>query len=804
MSSFVGWLIEWNANISCKEKGIVFDEDESGNCKAFSFPNKDKQYDIPAKLRKIKIRRMPDELAKFRLELGMHTWQQQGDTDTQTVLADICRKLDGKGIDPIAGLSVFTKEDPTGPKRENHKSEKKVHHSKSPKTPCKSDYEDDEEDEEDEVEEEEEEEDDDEEDEVEDEDENDNDEEDEDDAEDEEDEDDVEDEDDDDAEDDDEDEDNDQEEEEDSAGGVVEDESKVEVKVFIVSLKELRGFSFPRNSALKSILLRLKKDYKCKEIKLSYMDEEGDALVIRNKTDFDYALSKHECSESIARTGASLRLVGDFPVPETAAKKGSQSASPLRRTIESRQSVSPRQIKPSATDIYERDEDEIKTEYFRDFRSPTKEINALNRSGAPPPSASPFTPKSSTRKTQDNSDSFKSLGEITWQRGEVIGAGSFGQVYSGLDLSTGVMIAVKEVNLGGGRRQREQAYALQQEIKILGALDHPHIIKYLGAEYSKSTLRIFLELATEGSIKDIVTKFGPLSEPLLRRYTTHVVLGLGFLHNKGFIHRDIKPSNLLLDKGIVKLADFGCSTSQSLGDDGVSSEGAHGTVIGTTVYMSPEVMRGNTDDFEATDEHASKGYGRKADVWSLGVTLCEMATGTPPYRNAAAAIYSVMVGKEFPKLPDHMSVEAHQFLGRCLVTEPSKRAGCKELEAMAFCAPQSAQDVRLAASYGTHRTAASTLRFHPSDGDLFELDSPHTDSCAKGFEGLEEDLDTRLGQRRNSDSGRSTGDRYEAQTDYAEAGRPSVRSKDSMNRLGSDDDADVIDELDAEDEELFN
>jgi serine/threonine protein kinase len=88
------------------------------------------------------------------------------------------------------------------------------------------------------------------------------------------------------------------------------------------------------------------------------------------------------------------------------------------------------------------------------------------------------------------------------------------------------------------------------------------------AEYAKDTLRIFLELASEGSVKDALNEFGAFPESLLRRYSIDIVRGLRFLHSKGFIHRDIKPSNLLIDKSVVKLADFGCSTTFSLTADG--------------------------------------------------------------------------------------------------------------------------------------------------------------------------------------------------------------------------------------------
>jgi serine/threonine protein kinase len=105
------------------------------------------------------------------------------------------------------------------------------------------------------------------------------------------------------------------------------------------------------------------------------------------------------------------------------------------------------------------------------------------------------------------------------------------------------------------------------------------------AECTKDTLRIFLELAADGSVKDILDAFGKfglitalpsiresngmtlggLAEPVLRRYTHNMLAGLSFLHSKGYIHRDIKPSNLLIDHNVVKLADFGCTTSVRTG-----------------------------------------------------------------------------------------------------------------------------------------------------------------------------------------------------------------------------------------------
>lgn len=243
------------------------------------------------------------------------------------------------------------------------------------------------------------------------------------------------------------------------------------------------------------------------------------------------------------------------------------------------------------------------------------------------------------------------------------------------------------------------------------------------AEYTTDTLRIFLELASEGSVKDALNVFGPFPEPLLRIYVADVVNGLSFLHSKGYIHRDIKPSNLLIDKGRVKLADFGCSTTFLLNEDGNTSVNDHGTVVGTTIYMSPQVMRGGAA--EDVDE-APEGYGRKADVWSLGVTLVEMASGKPPYRNAAAAIYSVCVTKDYPKFGEGMSPEAYHFLDRCLVEETRYRADCKELLAESFVTERLCDRPQLTAHAALNdddRKMSSTLFFAPNED--FTLSSDH-------------------------------------------------------------------------------
>ena len=159
-----------------------------------------------------------------------------------------------------------------------------------------------------------------------------------------------------------------------------------------------------------------------------------------------------------------------------------------------------------------------------------------------------------------------------WQKGEVLGSGSFGTVYKALSLATGDTFAVKEVKLpkrrrrrssGGGRENGRLMRAVQQlegEISLLSGLSHPHIVRFLGTERTAKNLYILLEFCSEGSVGALIKQFGGFSEAIARRYTQQIIFGLAYLHGEGIMHRDLKPSNILLDKGgVVKLADFGCS-----------------------------------------------------------------------------------------------------------------------------------------------------------------------------------------------------------------------------------------------------
>lgn len=198
---------------------------------------------------------------------------------------------------------------------------------------------------------------------------------------------------------------------------------------------------------------------------------------------------------------------------------------------------------------------------------------------------------------------------IRWRRGQLIGEGTFGKVYKGLNENTGELLAVKQLYLAD--TDESDVEDIQEEINVICNLSHPNIVNYLGTTITDRHLFILLEYVPGGSIAGMLSQFGAFSEDLIRRFSYQILLGLEYLHNKLIVHRDIKGSNILVtDGGVAKLSDFGCS-KQLAGMRTMSVEGSAKVLKGSVPWMAPEVIK-------------QCGYGRSSDIWSFGATVIEM------------------------------------------------------------------------------------------------------------------------------------------------------------------------------------
>ncbi|XP_068932351.1 mitogen-activated protein kinase kinase kinase 3 isoform X1 [Petaurus breviceps papuanus] len=257
---------------------------------------------------------------------------------------------------------------------------------------------------------------------------------------------------------------------------------------------------------------------------------------------------------------------------------------------------------------------------------------------------------------------------INWRRGKLLGQGAFGRVYLCYDVDTGRELASKQVQFDPDSPETsKEVSALECEIQLLKNLQHDRIVQYYGClrDRSEKTLTIFMEYMPGGSVKDQLKAYGALTESVTRKYTRQILEGVSYLHSNMIVHRDIKGANILRDSaGNVKLGDFGAS--KRLQTICMSGTGIR-SVTGTPYWMSPEVISG-------------EGYGRKADVWSLGCTVVEMLTEKPPWAEyeAMAAIFKIATQPTNPQLPSHISEHGRDFLRRIFV-EARQRPSAEEL-----------------------------------------------------------------------------------------------------------------------------
>ncbi|KAF9650760.1 Pkinase-domain-containing protein [Thelephora ganbajun] len=244
---------------------------------------------------------------------------------------------------------------------------------------------------------------------------------------------------------------------------------------------------------------------------------------------------------------------------------------------------------------------------------------------------------------------------IKWIKGALIGAGSFGQVYLGMDAATGLLMAVKQVSLPTGsgvnqERKKAMLSALEREIELLRELQHENIVQYHASCIDQEHLNIFLEYVPGGSVTVLLRSYGAFEEPLVKNFVRQILKGLAYLHEKDIIHRDIKGANILVDnKGGIKISDFGIS--KKVEDNLLTGSRAHRPSLqGSVFWMAPEVVKQTT-------------YTRKADIWSVGCLVVEMLTGEHPWAQLSQMQAIFKIGSSAkPTIPFDISAEAENFL----------------------------------------------------------------------------------------------------------------------------------------------
>ncbi|XP_071582733.1 serine/threonine-protein kinase MARK2 isoform X10 [Temnothorax nylanderi] len=237
---------------------------------------------------------------------------------------------------------------------------------------------------------------------------------------------------------------------------------------------------------------------------------------------------------------------------------------------------------------------------------------------------------------------------------KTIGKGNFAKVKLAKHVPTGKEVAIKIIDktqLNPGSLQK-----LFREVRIMKMLDHPNIVKLFQVIETEKTLYLVMEYASGGEVFDYLVLHGRMKEKEARAKFRQIVSAVQYCHQKKIIHRDLKAENLLLDSEMnIKIADFGFSNEFTPGNK-------LDTFCGSPPYAAPELFQGKKYD------------GPEVDVWSLGVILYTLVSGSLPFDGSTLRELRERVLRGKYRIPFYMSTDCENLLKKFLVLNPTKRA----------------------------------------------------------------------------------------------------------------------------------
>ncbi|KAF7369102.1 Serine/threonine-protein kinase MARK2 [Mycena venus] len=281
--------------------------------------------------------------------------------------------------------------------------------------------------------------------------------------------------------------------------------------------------------------------------------------------------------------------------------------------------------------------------------------------------------------------------------GKVIGEGAYGKVRMGVHRLTSVRVAIKQI-------PKAMSASLTREIHHHRTLHHPHVTQMYEVIATENSIWIVTELCSGGELFDYLVEKGRIPEDEAKIIFGQLCLAVGYLHDKGIVHRDLKLENVLLDERCrVKLGDFGFTREF---EKGALME----TFCGTTGYASPEMLQGR------------KYLGPEVDIWSLGIILYCLLTGTLPFDDDDEDVMrkKIIIG-EFED-PEWLSTESRDLIKNIIQQDPTKRLPISQILTHAwFTAPTPSVRADTADSTTTDAsdTNSESNRLFATDNDVY-------------------------------------------------------------------------------------
>ncbi|XP_014888339.1 STE20-like serine/threonine-protein kinase isoform X2 [Poecilia latipinna] len=355
--------------------------------------------------------------------------------------------------------------------------------------------------------------------------------------------------------------------------------------------------------------------------------------------------------------------------------------------------------------------------------------------------------------------------EEIWEIIGELGDGAFGKVYKAQNKQNGTLAAAKVIDT----KTEDELEDYMVEIDILASCNHHHIVKLLDAFYFEGKLWILIEFCAGGAVDAIMLELErPLTEPQIRVVCKQTLEALTYLHENKVIHRDLKAGNILLSlDGEVKLADFGVSAKNT------NTLQRRDSFIGTPYWMAPEVVMCETSK--------DRPYDYKADIWSLGVTLIELAQVEPPNHEMNPMRVLLKIAKSEPPTlmhPSRWSPEFNDFLRRSLDKNVDNRWNSTQLLQHPFVT--SVTDSRPLRELIAEAKAEVTEEIEDSKEEE-EEEEPDTPAAVPGHKRAPSDVSMASSEE---DKVPSTPSNLESVTEKTEAEPVEDRSSDKLSDEG--------------------
>ena len=281
-----------------------------------------------------------------------------------------------------------------------------------------------------------------------------------------------------------------------------------------------------------------------------------------------------------------------------------------------------------------------------------------------------------SREEEALAEARKTLYQHGYENMRPIGGGGFASVYQITSRQYQEDFVVKLIDIrpdisveasiddssSPGNSQEPLPSSFKAEITALINLYHPHVIKIFNHFNSQSLLYIILEFCPGGSLKDVISKIGFIKAPFIYELCVQIIQALRFCHSQGIAHRDVKPSNILIDKyGRAKLADFGLAQHFN------NNSALINTFNGSIPFLAPEILLMQPYD------------PMKADVWALGVTFYEMASGKLPFDSSSPEKILSMIQSNSLYTPPHFEPQFTAAIKLMLNPNPNRRCSLNDL-----------------------------------------------------------------------------------------------------------------------------